>query len=168
MNVNIFIYKNYLFFVGNLGIMYLQVFSLLNILEIYCNKNTFLSKTLYNDYITLMVKNIFFLRIKKIIDDFYRIIKNKLLLFGIGFRCWSFTNFINLKLGFSNDNSIAIPCYIKFICLKSSLLLLKSCDSVKLNKFLILLRKLRVPDIYKGKGLLYVNEKICLKRGKHN
>jgi large subunit ribosomal protein L6 len=63
---------------------------------------------------------------------------------------------------------VAVPSYVKIICLKSSVFLLKSCNKVKLSQYITLLCKSRIPDVYKGKGILYSDKKVFLKQGKHN
>jgi large subunit ribosomal protein L6 len=70
---------------------------------------------------------------------------------GVGFRVESIENsFIKLKLGFSHFVFVKIPPYI--------LVLLKEFCS-KICFF-------RVPDVYKGKGILYKNQQLTLKEGK--
>jgi large subunit ribosomal protein L6 len=93
------------------------------------------------------------------------------MLFGIGFRSWTYKvkdgfKYLILKIGFSRDLSIKIPFVVKVIILKPTLLLFKSLDKNKLNQFVALLRSLKIPDSYKGKGLRYIEEKIVLKLGK--
>jgi len=157
--MNIFIYKSHLFLVCNLGIVVVEVSIFLDKLFIYYNNNFLGDKALDNDFKSL---------IKKVITNFTTLFKQKLLLFGIGFRYWILKNSIILKLGFSNDMFVAVPSYVKIICLKSSVFLLKSCNKVKLSQYITLLCKSRIPDVYKGKGILYSDKKVFLKQGKHN
>ncbi len=157
-----------MFLVCNLGIVVVEVSIFLDKLFIYYNNNFLGVKALDNDFKSLILKNIFLLKIKKVITNFTTLFKQKLLLFGIGFRYWILKNSIILKLGFSNDMFVAVPSYVKIICLKSSVFLLKSCNKVKLSQYITLLCKSRIPDVYKGKGILYSDKKVFLKQGKHN
>ena len=71
-----------------------------------------------------------------------------------------------LKIGFSRDVCIKIPPLIKVTILKPTLILFKSLDKNILNQFVALLRSLKTPDCYKGKGLRYLEDNIVLKAGK--
>ena len=71
-------------------------------------------------------------------------------------------NFIKLKLGFSHFVLIKIPSYIKVCAPKKTLLVLKSVDKQLLKEFSSKIRSFKLPDIYKGKGILYEGEKITL------
>jgi len=93
---------------------------------------------------------------------------NRLVFVGVGYRVESLTdNFITLKLGYSHLITIKIPASIKAYSPKKSSLILKSFDSQKLNLFTARIRSYRFPDVYKGKGILFKNEKIRLKSGKN-
>lgn len=167
-NIFVFSYKSCLFFVNDFGISILQTFNFLNKLYIYCTKEFFDIKVIHNDYKSIIIKDEFLFNIKKILSEFSFMSKQKLLLFGIGFRGWIFKNSIIVKLGFSNDIVLVIPNYIKVLCLKSFLFFITGCSKIKLYNFVASLRKLRIPDVYKGKGVLYIDQKVHLKQGKHN
>lgn len=89
--------------------------------------------------------------------------KKRLILKGLGFK----VNFINkasiqLKLGFSHSVNIAIPTGLILSSVKNFITI------SGLNKSIVgglanLIKKKRIPDIYKGKGIYYKNEKILLK-----
>ena len=170
-NINIFIYNNYLFFVNNLGVTSFQLSFFYGKLSVYCNDNYLNVRTINNDSANIIIKNKFLSYIKRVLSELAKVSKKKLLLFGVGFRCWIYRNSFILKLGFSNDLIIRMPIFIKIVCLKSSLFLLKCCSKNKLNIFMTFLCRLRIPDVYKGKGILSANsnfKKVCLKQGKHN
>lgn len=166
--ISVFTYNNYLFLAGDFGIIYTQISNFVNLLCLSINRYYLDISMIKNSYKNLVLKSTCFFKIKTMFDNLLKTHRNKLLLFGIGFRCWRLQNVIIFKLGFSKDISVMLPGYIKIVCLKPLFFLLKSCDKIKLDKFLISLRRLRIPDIYKGKGILHVNEKICLKQGKRN
>ncbi|CAM9120148.1 unnamed protein product [Choristocarpus tenellus] len=89
----------------------------------------------------------------------------ELYLEGVGYRVIQKENTLIFELGYSHPISIFIPSKIKVKCVKNKLFL-KSCDLQYLNRFCSYLRKFRFPDPYKGKGILYVGEKLIRKEGK--
>jgi ribosomal protein L6P/L9E len=170
-SINIFIYNNYLFFVNDLGITSVQLSYFCGKLSVCCNNNFLNIRTINNDSANIIIKNKLLSYIEHVLSELIKVSKKKLLLFGVGFRCWIYRNSFVLKLGFSNDLIVRLPIFVKIICLKSSLFLLKCCSANKLNRFMIFLCSLRIPDVYKGKGILSANsnyKKVHLKQGKHN
>lgn len=89
-----------------------------------------------------------------------------LLLKGVGYRAVIQGNEIVLSLGYSHPVKIQIPDDIKIEVIKNTTLHLKSCNKEKLGLFASNLRSWREPEPYKGKGILYKDEKIILKPGK--
>jgi ribosomal protein L6P/L9E len=86
---------------------------------------------------------------------------------GVGYRVESISeNSISLKLGYSHLVSIKVPPSIKVFSPKRTLLILKSCDLQFLNEFIAFIRSKKLPDVYKGKGILFRKELILLKDGK--
>lgn len=152
-------YKDFLFFVSELGIIRKKISFITKKLQVCYCKNYLNLKIIGNIYKNIAVKDVFFFEIIQIISKLNTFSKQKLLLYGIGFRCWTlkkketFKNYIFLKLGFSNDICIIVPSYIKIACLRSSSLLLKSYDMIRLKQFIVFLCSLRSLDMYKGKGL---------------
>nr|YP_010577919.1 ribosomal protein L6 [Cryptomonas pyrenoidifera]UZP15139.1 ribosomal protein L6 [Cryptomonas pyrenoidifera] len=172
-NVSVFSYKNKLFLVSDSGILNIDVTHFLPYIIIVLDKDRIELKNIKNnlryDTLNKRLSNI----ITAKLDTLSNVIKRKLFLFGIGFRSWTYKsdslkNYIILKVGFSRDISIEIPKSILITCLKPTLILLKSIDKSKLFQFVSFIRSIRKPDIYKGKGVQYIHEKIVLKLGKNN
>jgi large subunit ribosomal protein L6 len=91
----------------------------------------------------------------------------RLVFVGVGFRVESLeTNFIKLKLGFSHFVFIKIPPYISVFSPKKTRLILKSIDEQLLKEFSSKICSFKLPDVYKGKGILYKNQILTLKEGK--
>jgi hypothetical protein len=82
--------------------------------------------------------------------------KKKLLLRGVGFKASVFVTpdlrCLNFKLGYSHSISIPIPKVITAVAVKKNTLFFQSMDSSVLGNFIELIKRLRVPDCYKGKG----------------
>lgn len=87
-------------------------------------------------------------------------------LVGIGYRAVIEKDKLVLKLGFSHLIFLEIPKGIEVFCKKPSLVLLKSYDLLMLTQFAALVRSYKIPEPYKGKGILYKGEKIRRKEGK--
>jgi len=91
----------------------------------------------------------------------------RLVFVGVGFRVDSIKkNFIKLKLGFSHSIFIRTPSYIEAFAPQKTSLILSSFDEQFLKEFSSKVCSFRVPDIYKGKGILYKNQTLILKEGK--
>jgi large subunit ribosomal protein L6 len=94
--------------------------------------------------------------------------KKKLKLRGIGYTAEVLDNNLILKLGYSSNIIIKIPNAIKIKIKKRKIVKIMGCDLNQITQFGSIIRLNRVPEIYKGKGVLYFKEKIFLKIGKKN
>jgi large subunit ribosomal protein L6 len=71
-----------------------------------------------------------------------------------------------LNLGFSHPIEISIPECITVEIVQNTTINIKACDKEQLGFFAAKVRSWRPPEPYKGKGILYKNEKILRKAGK--
>jgi large subunit ribosomal protein L6 len=172
-NYDVFFFKNTLFLIMPNGIVKIKLDNYIRYLTFTVTKSSLqINDTSVNKCYSTLVDDVH----KKILNKLSEvnfIFKQKLMLFGIGFRCWTYKdsdkfNQIIFKIGFSRDLCVKIPRMIKVTPLKSTLILCKSLDKAKLNQFAAYLRSLKISDIYKGKGIRYVHEVIVLKTGKNN
>jgi large subunit ribosomal protein L6 len=85
---------------------------------------------------------------------------------GVGYRCSVDGKFLTLFLGFSHEIKYAIPAGITILCEKPTLLVISGADKQKVGQVAAVIRKLRKPEPYKGKGIKYEFEKIIRKEGK--
>jgi len=90
----------------------------------------------------------------------------KLILNGIGYKANLQKKSIVLNLGYSHPVDIEIPDIISIKIEKNTTVIISSCDKEKLGLFAAKIRSWRVPEPYKGKGVLYENEIVKLKAGK--
>ena len=74
---------------------------------------------------------------------------------------------LTLKLGFSHDIYLDIPEGVTVICPKYSSLTLVGNQKDTLSQFAAKIRSYRLPEPYKGKGVLFKNEVIRRKQGKN-
>jgi len=145
-------------FLGNLTLTYINEIlfflkkdKLILIINVQKNKKSILN--LYNKLIKL--------KIKGILQEF----KLNLILKGIGFKASIENNNLILKLGFSHNIIIKIPSNIKLINQNNNLIF-SSIDFIFLTQYVHFIKNYKIPEPYKGKGLLLKNEKIFKKEGK--
>jgi len=72
-------------------------------------------------------------------------------------------NLLELKLGYSHILKIKINALKMSLKLLKNTIIFSSLDNVYLGNFVYKIKKLKMPNQYKGKGLLYKREKIQLK-----
>ena len=89
-----------------------------------------------------------------------------LVLKGVGYRAAVDQSEITLNLGYSHPVKIEIPKTISIEVIQNTTINIKSCDKELLGLFASKIRSWRRPEPYKGKGILYKNEKVLRKAGK--
>lgn len=90
----------------------------------------------------------------------------RLIFIGIGYKAKIDNNLLILKLGFSHLISYKIPSNIKINILKPNLISIFGNDISYINNISSLIRSLKKPEPYKGKGIRYIGENIRRKEGK--
>lgn len=85
---------------------------------------------------------------------------------GVGYRGVVQDKKLILSLGYSHPVEIEIPNEITIEVVQNTTLNLKSCDKELLGLFAANIRTWRKPEPYKGKGILYKDERIIRKAGK--
>lgn len=108
--------------------------------------------------------------IKQILIEITYTLHYKLNLIGVGYRVFpheTLTNQIYLKLGYSHLIYFRLPSKISSHCQKFTKLFLFGNGSYDLlTQTAAQIRNCKLPEPYKGKGILYDQEKITLKKGK--
>lgn len=108
--------------------------------------------------------------IKQSLVEIVTTLYKKLKLVGVGYRLIPVESFekrlILLRLGFSHLLYFRIPRYLNFFDKKRVQLFISGYSYQLVTKFASIIRSLKKPEVYKGKGILYENEKIILKEGK--
>ena len=109
-------------------------------------------------------------KIKQVIIEVTYTLYNKLNLVGVGYRVFSherLPNQIYFKLGYSHSIFFKIPNDLNSFCQKfTKLFLFGNCSFDLLTHTAAQIRNCRLPEPYKGKGILYSQEKVTLKKGK--
>jgi len=108
--------------------------------------------------------------LKQILFDISLFFCKKLNLIGVGFRVSTLKvlkkDLLHFKLGYSHFIYFKIPKNLKIFCLKANTLFILGHSYVFVTQIAALLRSYKVPEPYKGKGIVYATEKITLKEGK--
>ena len=96
--------------------------------------------------------------------------KKELELVGVGYRVSNQGNILDFALGYTHPIVFQLPAEIK-VETKSErnqnpLIILESCDKQLLGQVCAKIRSFRMPEPYKGKGILFVGEQIRRKSGK--
>ncbi len=108
--------------------------------------------------------------IKKMFLEISTNICKKLKLTGVGFRIFltkkGNIDLMRLKLGYSHDIYFKIPKNIKIREHKSTKIFISGNCYEEVAQTAAKIRKFKIPEPYKGKGISYDNEIIVLKEGK--
>jgi large subunit ribosomal protein L6 len=89
-----------------------------------------------------------------------------LIITGVGYKAEVQGKILMLSLGFSSDIYMAIPEGLSVTSEAGGKLAVSGIDKQKVGKFASEIRKLRLPEPYKGKGIRYDDEHIRRKVGK--
>jgi large subunit ribosomal protein L6 len=96
--------------------------------------------------------------------------KAELELVGVGYRANNQGNLLELVLGYTHSIFIQLPPEVKVETKternKNPRIMLESCDKQLLGQICSKIRSFRMPEPYKGKGVLFVGEVIRRKSGK--
>lgn len=117
-----------------------------------------------------LIKNTTASLLKQLLIEATALMYKKLKLVGVGYRAFPVENFENhlllLRLGYSHPIYFRIPSKTKIFSLKLTKLFLYNYSYQQLTSTASKLRLNKIPEPYKGKGILYENENIILKEGK--
>lgn len=109
-------------------------------------------------------------KIKQVLIEMSYTLYCKLNLTGVGYRVFDYEHLKNqlyFKLGYSHLVYFQIPNTLKTHCQKFTKLFIFGDHSFEdLTQTAALVRACKAPEPYKGKGILYDQEKVVLKKGK--
>lgn len=92
--------------------------------------------------------------------------ERKLILVGVGYRAQAKGKVLSLTLGFSHPVEFPVPEGVVIETPSLTEILIKGTDKHLVGHTASLIRDLRAPEPYKGKGIRYSNEVISLKETK--
>lgn len=90
----------------------------------------------------------------------------KLVITGVGYRAEVQGKTLMLNLGYSNDFFVTIPEGLTVAADANGNVIISGIDKQQVGEFSAQIRKLRMPEPYKGKGIRYDTEVIRRKVGK--
>ncbi len=85
---------------------------------------------------------------------------------GVGYRASISGDVLTLQLGFSHDIEYRVPPGITITCERPTQITIAGADRQKVGQVAAEIRAFRKPEPYKGKGVMYVGERIRRKEGK--
>jgi len=111
-----------------------------------------------------LYRTLIFNMVKGVSTPFIIILK----LNGVGYKAIMENNEILLNVGYSHEIRKSIPSNVSVEIVQNVNIILKSCDKEKVGLFASQIRACRVPEPYKGKGILLEGERVIYKKGKLN
>jgi len=134
----------------------------IKVTDIICHKLLKTKKSCMQGTTTALIKQSFL--------EVATVFCKKLQLAGVGFKVFSLQlkkiNLIHFKLGYSHSIYFKIPENIEIENYKSTNLFVSGNNFNYVTQISALIKSYKFPEIYKGKGILYSDEKIKLKEGK--
>lgn len=92
--------------------------------------------------------------------------EKKLSLVGIGYRAQLQGQVLDLQLGFSHPTSLPIPIGVNVSIEKNVTITISGIDKHLVGQFAAVIRSMKSPEPYKGKGIRYEGEFVRKKAGK--
>lgn len=91
--------------------------------------------------------------------------EKRLQLSGVGFRVALTGNDLKLNIGYSHEAIYSLPQGVQAI-VEQNVITISGIDKQQVGQVAAEIRALRKPEPYKGKGIMYVGERIIRKSGK--
>jgi len=104
--------------------------------------------------------------INNIINGVKRKFTRKLIVQGLGYTFIIKKKLLLLTLGYSHEILYHIPLTVKINCINGSLIFVEGCDRYFVGQVCKEIRILKKPELYKRKGISYINEIFVRKKGK--
>jgi len=92
--------------------------------------------------------------------------EKKLTLIGVGFRAAASGAKLNLNVGYSHPVNFDMPAGITVATPTPTEIILKGADRQAVGQLAAVIRAVRPPEPYKGKGIRYADEKVIIKETK--
>lgn len=166
--------RNFLLIVGKIGVkvikLNVKVLLFSNEKLIYVTQEPVSSRKIISIKDMKHFRSLTKTNIKKSLLDVSRKSYKKLKLNGVGFRVsiveLEGEKFLKLNLGLSHDIFYRVPKDIEIIVTSPTRFIVSGNSSDRVSEVSCQIRKNKIPDAYKGKGILYDDEKVILKEFK--
>ncbi|XP_059283746.1 large ribosomal subunit protein uL6m-like [Lycium ferocissimum] len=95
---------------------------------------------------------------------FFRFLKTV----GVGFKAKAESQgrLLYLKLGTSHEVELTVPPAVRVFCFKPNIICCAGIDEERVQQFAASVRSCKPPEVYEGKGIMYIDEVIKKKQGK--
>ncbi len=134
--------------------------------KISIKDNAVVFDTEQNDKKKVALQGLFRSLVNNMVTGVTKGYEKKLILSGIGYRAETKGNSLILNVGYSNPVDFKIPDGINANVEKNVEISLTGIDKELLGQVTANIRDLRPPEPYKGKGIMYADERIIRKAGK--
>lgn len=104
--------------------------------------------------------------ISNMVDGVTTPFEKKLEIVGVGYNAKLNGNKLALQVGFANTVVLEVPAGVVCELPDATHITVQSCDKQKCGEFAAVIRKVRPPEPYKGKGIRYSDEHVRRKAGK--
>ena len=135
-------------------------------IKIEVNKDVLEVKTDLNDNKKIALQGLFRSLISNMVTGVSTGYEKKLLLSGIGYRAEINGNKLTLNVGYSNPVEFLLPAGVSATVEKNTEVVLSGIDKEMIGQAAANIRDIRPPEPYKGKGIMYADERIMRKAGK--
>ncbi|KAL3725816.1 hypothetical protein ACJRO7_030793 [Eucalyptus globulus] len=87
---------------------------------------------------------------------------------GVGFkaRAESEGRLLYLKLGYSHEVELTVLPAVRVFCFKNNVVCCTGINKQRVHQFAAAVRSCKPPEVYKGKGIMYIDEVIKKRAGK--
>ena len=92
--------------------------------------------------------------------------KKELEIIGVGYKFAVSGNRLTINAGYSHPVIMEVPNGLKVEAASNTEITISGCDKVLVGEFAANVRKVRMPEPYKGKGIRYKDEHVRRKEGK--
>lgn len=92
--------------------------------------------------------------------------EKKLEIYGVGYRFQVQGNNLNINAGFSHQVKMSVPKGLTVEAISNTEIVIKGINKEEVGEFAAVVRKVKKPEPYKGKGIRYAGEHIRFKEGK--
>lgn len=104
--------------------------------------------------------------VSKAVDGLSTLFVKKVTLVGVGYKASVQGKNLVLQLGFSHDVIFEIPEDLKIVCESPTVVAVSGADKQRVGEIIKRLQKYRVPEPYKGKGVIIEGQYVYRKEGK--
>ena len=104
--------------------------------------------------------------VNNMVTGVVKVFEKKLEIVGVGYQASVAGKTLNLQVGFANVVKLPIPPSVKCAVPDPTHIHLASADKQAVGQFAAVIRKVRPPEPYKGKGIRYEGEHVRRKAGK--